>query len=165
MRGHYRWSKDKSMSDSATHEGGGSAGPAIEVSRRKPGWSDAGDGVMVPLANGEDWLFPRPYTLYEPDANEDGDITEVWSLGPEYKAKVDAIAAAATVRDLAKAEFDAVRFLLGVNYDLEPGDLPHLVRLTYSDNAPEDLKETNAIIRQVFMGQFSPKKHSAGGSA
>jgi len=129
-----------------------------ERALRKPSFSD---GHPVRLADGQDWVFPKPRIRFRPKIGPDGRV-EVGggpSFGPEHDAKLDVlygVTEAEPVEQL-RIKFEMAVKLLSANYELTAGQLADLIVLEPGDEASDERWEQ---LSRVLMG-IAPKPSPA----
>lgn len=134
---------------------GETAGPD-EAARRRPG-IDAAGSVPVRLADGNEWLVPRPRIDLVP-VFKDGILADVgrrYSFGEAFYRKQAALADAAggPAGPYLLAAFDLAIDLLGRNYDLDESDYQALI--PYRDSDPASVAMWRAIVA-VASGDGPP---------
>ncbi len=140
-----------------------------EMARRRP---DFLDGVPVRLADGQQWVLPKPKARFA--FAGDGYSVQL-SCGPTitdedraYQAAYDAHNAAteadeSTFRDIVSAQMRLAGALLRRNYQLSDDELSSLIVFAYdeTDAAYFEIKET---VLSIALGRGAPKA-SAGSNA
>lgn len=122
--------------------------------------------VSITLADGQDWYFPRPFLMYQP-GDDDDQVIQHWSVGQgdEYASLLRAVQGAKDNEESARAEFRAIKYLLRLNYNLQPADFRGLLVLDYSGVATPDIARMSEEIRDLLYGRVPAKKASGDGSA
>jgi hypothetical protein len=99
-----------------------------ESELRKPGFSE---GHKVTLADGQEWVLPRPTMRFTPKVSPDGtvDVDGGASFGPEFDSTLEILFGVTEVSGLEylKSQFTMAVKLLSANYDLKPGDFATLL--------------------------------------
>ena len=108
-----------------------------ETVLRKPGFTD---GHKVRLADGQEWVFPRPRIRLRPEI-VDGKV-EIGggpSFGPEYDDQLDVLFGAVDVDPVERlrVKFEMAVRLLSANYDLKPEDYAELIVLEPGEPASD----------------------------
>lgn len=107
--------------------------PLDEKALRKPGFSD---GTRVTLADGQEWVFPKPKIRFKPKI-VDGKV-EIGggpSFGPEFDDKLDVLfgVAQAEPAERLRVKFEVAVRLLEANYNLQPEHFAELIVLEPGD--------------------------------
>jgi len=121
---------------------------------RKPGFTD---GRKVRLADGQEWVFPRPRIRLKPKV-VDGKV-EIGggpSFGPEYDEQLDVLFGAVEVDPVERlrVKFEMAVRLLSANYDLKPEEYAELIVLEPGEPASEECWEQ---LSEVLLG-VAPKR-------
>ncbi len=124
-----------------------------ETVLRKPGFTD---GHKVRLADGQEWVFPRPRIRLRPEI-VDGKV-EIGggpSFGPEYDDQLDVLFGAVDVDPVERlrVKFEMAVRLLSANYDLKPEDYAELIVLEPGEPASDERWER---LSNVLLG-IAPK--------
>jgi hypothetical protein len=130
-----------------------------EQAARKP---DFRDGTRLPLGDGQEWTFPRPWLRLYPVRGADGKLSVGGGpgYGNEYDDLVDELVDCDpddTTRRLA-LQFRLAACLLQRNYNLTDRDLKRLLAVDLADSGCE---ARWARINQVLLGQ-APKASADG---
>jgi len=124
-----------------------------ETVLRKPGFTD---GHKVRLADGQEWVFPRPRIRLKPKI-VDGrvEIGGEPSFGPEYDDQLDVLFGAVEVDDVERlrVKFEMAVRLLSANYELKPEDYAELIVLEPGEPASMERWEQ---LSNVLLG-MAPK--------
>lgn len=99
-----------------------------ERALRRP---DFRGGLLLTLADGQDWTIPQPNPLWVADDTEDG-ATLGFDLGPEYDALARNVVDATLVGPMARATLKAATFLLRLNYTLDAAALGTILRANFA---------------------------------
>jgi len=104
-------------------------------------------GAGVVLADGQEWVIPRPRTLWIADDSEVG-ARLGYDLGVEYDELARKVEEAVTIGDAAPSVFRAAKHLLRLNYSLDEAAIIEILRADFS---PKRGDETDAqrIARQL----------------
>jgi hypothetical protein len=128
-----------------------------EKALRKPGFRD---GPKVTLADGQEWVFPKPRIRFKPRI-VDGrvEIGGGPSFGPEFDLKLDVLfgVAQADPAERLRVKFEVAVRLLAANYDLKPDDFAELLVLEPGDPASDERWEE---LSRAIMG-ITPKPSPA----
>lgn len=124
-----------------------------EADLRRP---DFRGGVPVLMADGQEWFLPQPALMVA--ATDDG-FTLTSDLGGEFDASVNRMQDAGTDYELFKAFCDLARHMLAINYDLPPGLVTRIVRVSRKDFVRDDIV---AAVTAIAQGFDAPKPGAAG---
>jgi hypothetical protein len=109
-----------------------------ERSLRKPGFSE---GFTVTLADGQEWVLPKPRIRFKPRI-VDGkvEIGGGSSFGPEFDDKLDILfgVVLADPAERLRVKFEVAVRLLATNYRLEPDNFAELIVLEPGDPVSDD---------------------------
>jgi hypothetical protein len=145
----------------------------VEKHRRRPEF-DAESGVPVRLANGEEWVLPRPYLEIRPIFRGGAAVARSRFLTcGELDPLIETIGRAEDPAAQILAVMTLGALLLRRNYDLADADLERLFVYRVGDPASEAMIRgimdvaTGKLSRVFGRGAFrDPKPHAAGsGSA
>lgn len=140
-----------------------------EKTRRRP---DFLDGVPVRLADGQEWVLPKPKARFA--FSGDGYAVQL-SCGPavtdedrEYQRLYEAYNAVtesdeSTDADVIRAQMHLAAALVRRNYDLSDADLGTLLVFAYRDD-DEPYYTLKQTVMQLALGRGAPKA-PAGSSA
>jgi len=128
-----------------------------ERSLRRPDINES-ECCPIVLADGQAWLFPKPYVDYTPRF-EDGKA--VLAIESEFTPYLDRFEAAETVGEVFCTRFDLARTMLLKVYDLTDEQLPALLKTRRDSEA--DQERWNEIYH-VAAG-FGPKPSPGGESS
>lgn len=136
-----------------------------EKSLRKPEFNED-SGEFVTLADGQSWLFPIPYRVFELDDEGLKPIRRLYVAGrDDYPDPMAKITDESTEEEVMAYQIEAIRYLLTMNYDLQPPDFKHLIRLgSYAGNTPPDVAEMSDTLRDIVYGRARPKSPSSATS-
>jgi hypothetical protein len=128
-----------------------------EKTLRKPGFTE---GYRVTLADGQEWVFPRPRIRLKPKI-VDGKV-EIGggpSFGPECDEHLDVLFGAVEVDPVERlrVKFEMAVKLLSANYDLKSEDCAELIVLEPGEPASEERWEQ---LSNVMLG-IAPKPSPA----
>lgn len=120
----------------------------VEKDHRRP---DFVEGTPVKLADGQEWILPRPWVRMYPVVAEDGSVQVGGGItfGPEDDELVDQLFLADTLLAKATAEFAMAVRLLRRNYDL-PAEA--YSKLLVFDSASQDNADVWEGIRGHLRG-------------
>jgi hypothetical protein len=109
-----------------------------EKALRKPGFQE---GTKVTLADGQDWVFPKPRIRFTPRiVGGKVEINGGPSFGPELDNQLDILfgVAEADPAERLRVKFEIAVRLLAANYDLKPTDFARLIVLEPGDPASDE---------------------------
>jgi len=128
-----------------------------ERALRKPGFSE---GYPVRLADGQDWVFPKPRIRFRPKIGPDGRV-EVGrtAFGPEFDASFDVLfgVTEAEPGEQMRVQFEMAVRLLSANYELTAEQLADLIVFEPGDEASD---ERWGQLSRALMG-IAPKPSPA----
>ena len=116
------------------------------------------DCEPIILADGQAWLFPKPFVDFTP-RYEDGRAVVV--VESEYEPHLAAYADAVTVGDVMRVKFELARTMLLKVYDLTDAEIARLLKT--HDGSEEDEARWLSILG-VAMGA-GPKPSPGGGGS
>jgi hypothetical protein len=132
-----------------------------EASFRRP---DFEDGTPIRLADGQEWIFPRPYIRFVPAEGEGGTLAfggRRRTLGPAFDRFFGAMIESDDETTQATAALNLAATMLLHNYDLDIGHIQTL--LAYDPDSDESAAVWERIV-DVAMGT-SPKASAVGSDA
>lgn len=139
-----------------------------EKALRKEGFTG---GSTLTLADGQDWVFPKPRWRFFPLVSEEGrvDVGGGPSFGPEFDASLDAIFGVIEVEavETLRIRFEMVVRLLRSNYILSPADLRKLLPMDSGLPGNDEMwSKLDRLIRGLSdeKGEDESPKASADGS-
>jgi hypothetical protein len=113
-----------------------------EKALRKPGFQP---GFKIKLADGQEWVFPKPRLRFFPKIGDDGSVGVDGgaTFGSECDGQLDAIFGVdeTDAFERLRLKFEMAVRLLGANYELKPEDYRQLIVLEPGDDASETMWE------------------------
>jgi hypothetical protein len=141
-----------------------------EMACRRPDVFDEAGSIPITLANGQDWLFPRPAIELFPRAG--GKMGSRTSLGPDFDRAIDAIrdippSDESTDPDVAMereaaylmGQFSLAALMLGRNYLIPEESLCEILRFSYQNDTYKQMWDD---IIAVAMGSDPRPKVGTG---
>jgi hypothetical protein len=119
------------------------------------------EGHKVVLADGQEWVFPKPRVRFKPRIAADGRVEVAGgpSFGPEYDQQLDVLFGVADVEPVEqlRVKFEVAVRLLRSNYELSDQQIADLVVFEPGDEAAEERWDQ---LSRVLMG-IAPKASPA----
>jgi hypothetical protein len=124
---------------------------------------DPASSVPVRLADGQEWLFPKPWLQVQAVFHEGKAVDAIAGLtyGPELQDLIRLVAECEDNLALCSAAATLGSHILRHNYDLADQDLDQLFAFRVGD--PSSWDWVPAILH-VARGEHGPKRGSGGGS-
>jgi hypothetical protein len=145
-----------------------------EQEHRRP---DFIGGEPIRMADGNEWILPRPLAWFVMDDDESG-VNRQWNLGSEYGALLEAqqdafnatrageddpVERVGNFRKWVASEIRIARWLLLKNYNLTKEQVNSLVRFGYSvADDPEAVALREAVMDLAFGMTEPPKTNPVG---
>lgn len=121
-----------------------------EQALRKPGFTE---GRAIKLADGQEWMFPKPRFRFYPVVGQDGTVTVEGgsTYGSDHDKLIDALAGGEEVEDFERLrlQFSGAVSLLSRNYSLAPEDYSSILCLDTEDEASGEMW---TAINRVMLG-------------
>jgi hypothetical protein len=136
--------------------------PLEEKARRKPEWRD---GILIPLGNGESWVFPRPLLRFEPEDGEDGRLRfgDFRTTSDEaYDSEIETFLTTEDATEQAVSLLNLAAALLRQNYSLTTSDLRRLLPRV---NGSETNAQMWNWLAEIALGRSGPKVTTDGSAA